>query len=99
MRRMFRIDDWDPDRMMDRSYGNGTGMMNGGGWLIMLIGLLLLVLVGVAIFLAIRATGAGSTGRGTGPATGSARDVLDLRLARGEISAEEYGTTRTLLDP
>ena len=96
---MFLKDDWDPDRMMDGSYGNGTAMMNGGGWLMMLIALLLLVMVGVTIFLALRASGPGSTGRGTGAVTGSARDVLDLRLARGEIGAEEYGITRTLLDP
>ncbi len=99
MRRMFPTDDWDPGRMMNGSYGNGTGMMNGGGWLILLIGLLLLVLVGATIFLALRATGSSPTGRGASPVTGSPRDVLDLRLARGEISPEEYGTTRTLLDP
>lgn len=99
MRPMFPTDGWDPDRMMDGSYGNGTAMMNGGGWLMMLIALLILMLVGVAIFLALRASGAGSGGRGVGRVTGSPRDVLDLRLARGEISAEEYGTTRTLLDP
>lgn len=97
---MFRTDDWDPGRMMDGSYSNGTGMMNGGGWVMALIALLLLVLVGVAIFIASKATfGLASGVRGVPPVTGSPRDILDLRLARGEISPEEYGTTRTLLDP
>ena len=98
---MFPIDDWDPGHMMDRSYGNGTTMMNGGGWLMVVIALLLIVLVGVAIFLAQRATGSVPTGRGATtatPATGSPREVLDLRLARGEIGEEEYGTARRLLD-
>ena len=97
---MFSTDDWHPGRMMDDSYGTGTGMMDGGGWVMALIALLLLVLVGVAIFMASRATSGLAPGvRGVPPVTGSPRDILDLRLARGEISPEEYGTTRTLLDP
>jgi len=97
---MYATDDWDPDRMMDGSYGGG--MMDGGGmWMMVLFGLLLLVLVGTAIFWAIKAAGTHAHGNGTvvGSASGSPRDVLDLRLARGEISAEEYGATRTLLGP
>lgn len=95
---MFSTDDWDPGHMMDGSYGNGTGMMNGGGWLMVVIGLLLLLLVGTTIFLALRATRSSSTDREVGSATATPREVLDLRLARGEISPEDYGSTRTLLD-
>lgn len=91
---MFAQDDWDPGRMMNGSYGDG--MMNGGVWMMVVFGLLLLALVGSAILVVIRVTGSSSHSR---MVTGSARDVLDRRLAQGEISAEEYGTTRTLLDP
>ncbi len=95
---MFPIDDWDPGRMMDGYDGNGT-MMNGGGWVMMFMGLLLLLaLVGLMIFLTLRVTGPGSTGRSAASSTGSPREVLDLRLARGEIGEEEYGTARRLLD-
>jgi uncharacterized membrane protein len=96
---MFPTDDWDPGNMMNGPYGNGSGMMNGGGWLMVLTAILLVLVLGTMIVLAFRATGSGPAVRGAGPMTGSPRDVLDLRLARGEISPEEYGTTRTLLDP
>jgi uncharacterized membrane protein len=94
---MFPTDDWDPDRMMNGSYGGG--MMGGGVWMMAMFGLLLLVLTGIVIFWAIKTVGSppNDVRPAAGPASGSPRDVLDLRLARGEISAEEYGTTRTLL--
>ncbi|MCW2761599.1 MAG: hypothetical protein JWR85_1800 [Marmoricola sp.] len=93
---MFFNYDWDPDGMMDGSYGGGM-MGNGGVWIMLIFGLLLVVLVGIAAFWAIAPTRTPtSTGPGVGQA-GSARDVLDLRLARGEISSEEYNSTRTLL--
>ncbi|MEO7352044.1 MAG: hypothetical protein ABIW17_09115 [Marmoricola sp.] len=81
--------------MMNGSYGDG--MTSGGVWMMAIFGLLFLVLAGATIFWAIRATGSEATGPGVDPTSGSPRDVLDLRLARGEISREEYGSTRTLL--
>ena len=95
---MYSTEDWDPDRMMDGSYGGG--MMDGGGmWMMVLFGLVLVVLVGTAALWAFKAAGSRASDNGTvvGPVSESARDVLDLRLARGEISPEEYDTTRTLL--
>ena len=51
----------------------------------MLLGLLVVALViGVAIYLAVRA------GTGGGQSEGSPRAILRERLASGEISAEEY---------
>jgi uncharacterized membrane protein len=91
---MFANDDWDRGRMMDGSYG---GMSNGGVWMMIAFGLLLLVLVGITVFLAIKAAGAPAP---TGPGVGqhaSPREVLDLRLARGEMSPEDYNTARDLL--
>lgn len=80
---------------------NGSGGMTYGGfWLMFLVGLFLVVLLGVAIYVALRAVNPPPTaaGRTVEPPTPSPREVLDLRLARGEISPEEYSTARPLLD-
>jgi uncharacterized membrane protein len=96
---MFTKDGWDPDDMMNGSYGNG--FMGGGAWMMLLVGLLLVVLLATTIFFVLKAVELGhqETGRSADRAVGSPRDVLDHRLARGEISHEEYAATRTLLDP
>lgn len=65
-----------------------------GGWL----GLILLVLVvGLVTWLVARAV----TGRGAGGGSGGGLDeadgILRARLARGEISAEEFAETRRVL--
>ena len=80
---------------------NGSGGMTYGGfWLMLLVGIFLVVLLGVAIYVALRAVYPQSPtpGRTVDPAAPSPREVLDLRLARGEISPEEYSTARPLLD-
>ena len=75
------------------------------GWLPMLIWIVFSVGVVVLIVLAIvwlaRSVSSGGTGPSSPTATqgsGSAREVLDLRYARGEISREEYLQTRRDLD-
>lgn len=95
---MFSNDGWDPGSMMD-GYG-GAGMGHGGAWMMVLVGLLLLLLVGATLVLSLRASGTRVSpgARRDDPVSGSARDVLDLRLARGEVSAEDYAATRTLLE-
>ena len=77
--------------------GDGFGM--GWGWL---FGLLLLVGLGLLIVLAVRALGGGISrdtrdreapprDRGSAqPAPGRAREILDERYARGELTTEEY---------
>jgi len=84
------------DRMMN---GSG-GMTYGGVWLMFLLGLFLVVLLGAAFYVALRAVTAppSASGRTVEPLAPSPREVLDLRLAHGEISAEEYSTARPLLD-
>jgi putative membrane protein len=68
----------------------GFGMGMGWGWLfwlLMVVGVILLVVV------AVRALGGGVTGAagGSRPAARSrARELLDQRYARGEVSTEEY---------
>lgn len=68
----------------------GSGMGMGWGWLfwlLMVVGVILLVVV------AVRALGGGVTG-GAGvrrpPARSRARELLDERYARGELTTEEY---------
>ncbi|MGA8987018.1 hypothetical protein [Aeromicrobium sp.] len=71
-----------------------------GMWIMMLFGLLLLVLVGLAILWTVKNSMAHPTAA-PGAVTqhgGSAREVLDLRLARGEVDAQEYESLRALLD-
>lgn len=59
--------------------------MMGGMGIMLLIGLLLLVIViGVAVYLGTRAARSG------GPREATARDMLQQRLARGEITTDEY---------
>jgi uncharacterized membrane protein len=84
------------DRMMN---GSG-GMSYGGFWLMVLIGIFLVALLGVAIYVALRAINPqpSASGHRVEPTAPSPREVLDLRLARGEISPEEYNTARPLLD-
>ena len=92
---------------MMRGYDHG-GMMDGSGaWFTMVLGLLLLLaLVGLTVYWVARATSSRPTTAFTAPpvsppqatAAPSPRDVLDMRLAKGEISAEEYGATSRLLD-
>ena len=56
-------------------------------------GILWIILLGVAIWAIVSATN--STRARS--ATGSVRDVLDARLARGELSVEEYTKLRETL--
>ena len=88
-------DDWGPDRMMDGSYGGG---MYGGAWLMLVVGLLVLVVVVTTILLATRLLTTQQPGPAPTAAVGSPRDLLDQRLARGEITPEEYRATRSLLE-
>ncbi len=83
--------------MMDGS----DGMSYAGFWLMLLVAVVSLVLLGALVYLALRAANPqppASAGT-VGPVAPSPREVLDLRLARGEISPEEYSTARPLLDP
>jgi putative membrane protein len=78
--------------------GYGWGM--GWGWV---FGVLLLLGLVVLIVVAVRALGGGIGPRGSGrqpapPGTGSARQVLDERYARGELRTEEYRERLRVLD-
>lgn len=81
--------------------GNGFDM-GGTMWGFWLFGLLLLIGLVLLVVLAVRALGGGisrgpSAGTSAGPRSGDrpqgpsrAREVLDERYARGELSTEEY---------
>ena len=83
---------------MVHDYDAGT-MHGSGSWFTMLVGFLLFLgLVWVAIYWIARATSTPATRPLAGPVAQVPRDVLDLRLARGEITFDEYGATTRLLD-
>ncbi len=79
---------------------NGSGGMTYGGfWLMSIVGLLLIVLLGVGIYVVLKAVKPQPpASERMVSAASTPREVLDLRLARGEISPEEYSTARPLLD-
>jgi putative membrane protein len=90
----------------------GTAMMWDNGswsaadWLLMGFGMLLFwALVVAGIVWAVRSASGSAARRdsvplhqSTPPARSSARDILDERYARGELSDEEYRQRRALLD-
>lgn len=67
-------------------YGHGFGL----GWM-WFGGVLLLLILAALIVLIVRASGTGGTPRQTPPtAAGSARQIAEERLARGEITPDEF---------
>lgn len=99
---MSTRDRWDPDRMMNGWDGD---MMDGSGvWVMVLVTVLLVALVATVLVVVVRAASPTAPPPtlpgmpGAGPPTMSApltaRDVLDLRLARGEITRAQYAEMR-----
>jgi len=79
-------------------YGYGEHMDSGGGWIAMGVWMLVLVLiVGVVVWAVMQWARRVPAATGTAPRT-TARDVLDERLARGEIDIDEYQRRRAALD-
>lgn len=72
--------------------GNGFGM--GWGWL---WGLLLIGGVVLVVIVGVRTLG-GGVSRADTPGRGRAREVLDERYARGELTTEEYRERLQALD-
>jgi len=69
------------------------GHMDGWGWWMMGIGMLVvLVLVVALVFLLVREAGRGSSRGNRG-----ALDTLDHRFARGDIDEDEYRSRRDIL--
>lgn len=83
-------------------YGYGSHMMDwGGGWLGMIFGPLLMILVLVAVIviavLLVRWLGGASYGAPPAPPARTPLDILKERFARGEIDKEEFEDRRRLL--
>ena len=82
--------------MMGGYRGFGYGMMDGGGWWILLFGLLVLAGLVLLVIWAVRAlSGHEKTGTGAPPAppAGSHDEAIAIakrRLASGEITPEQY---------
>ena len=83
-----------PGHMMDRMWGVAWGW----ALLWLLFGVALIVLVVLAIAWLVRSLRAGGTGPIGDVSPASARDALDMRYARGEISREEYLQARRDLE-
>ncbi len=73
------------------SYGNGMGL----GWLA--LGVSLLLLLGLIVWLVVRLL-PGSSGSAPSPASSSAADILDRRMANGEIDVPAWQAQRTALN-
>jgi uncharacterized membrane protein len=71
-------------------YANNMG---GGGWVVSIVGTLIIV----ALLVAAIVWFASSRRSGPQALTGSAREILDRRLASGEISSEHYDELRQTL--
>jgi putative membrane protein len=64
---------------------------NGGGWVVMLVVMILLIaLAAVAVWFFVTNARPHTAGAPTQSSRPSATDLLDERLARGEISPDEY---------
>ena len=73
------------------------GHISTGGWILSILGILILVALIVAVTVLVVSA---IDGRRAGPPAEpeSARAILDRRLARGELSVERYDELRTTLD-
>lgn len=76
-------------------------MMGGGGGAMFGFGMLLwIVILGLIIWAVVQATNRSAQHGPTHPSsTQSTKEILDARLARGEISVDEYKKLRETIDP
>jgi uncharacterized membrane protein len=74
-----------------------SGHMSTGGWILSVLGILILVALVVAMIVLVVS---GIDGRHAGGSRGqeSAREILDRRLARGELTIEQYDEVRAAVD-
>ena len=85
-------------------YGTGLGLGFGfGGWIMMLGGVAVVVGLVLLIAWAVGRSGAASASPAQGPTAAAgtppdAMEVLRVRLARGEISPEEFAATKQILE-
>lgn len=77
--------------MMD-GWNSGMG---GGGWVLMIFAWI--ALLGLIVWAISRLFPARSTGDGNEPSAATADEILDRRLARGEITTDEYARLRDAL--
>lgn len=81
--------------MMWNGWMGGNGFAWGGGMIGM--GLLLLFLVGIAVWAGVRVWGPGPARHGPETPVESPLETLKRRLAKGEINGNEYEEKRRLL--
>jgi putative membrane protein len=71
--------------------------MSTGGWIFSILGTLIILALIVGLIGWAVATASDRGGRGAPPSRASARDILDRRLASGELTAEQYEQLRETL--
>lgn len=77
----------------------GDGDLGGGWWLVMVFGMILfwaMVIGGIVWTIALAARG-GSPPRSAPSAPESPREILDRRLAHGEITPDDHARLRALI--
>jgi uncharacterized membrane protein len=85
---------WDHDR-----YGFESMHNSGYGIVMMIFGILLLSAFFVLIFRAMDRPQHVAARKNSKSQSQSALEIIDIRLAKGEMSKEDYVTARELLDP
>lgn len=73
-------------------------MMGGGGAMFGFGMLFWFVIVGAIVWAVVQATSRSGQGATTRPPSQPAKEILDARLARGEVSVEEYRKLRETLE-
>lgn len=74
-------------------------MMGGGGAMFGFGMLVWIVILGVIVWAVVQAANRNSQGAPAPPSSGaSTREILDARLARGEIAVDEYKKLRETLE-
>ncbi len=71
--------------------------MSAGGWIFSILGMVILVAALIGVVLWLVSERSGRRAAGTAPPVERTTEILDRRLARGELTGEEYEQLRSAL--
>jgi uncharacterized membrane protein len=76
-----------------------NGHMTAAGWVIAILWtVIILALIGGAVYWLVSELSGRNPREAAAPGEGSAREILDRRLAKGELTVEQYKELRATLD-